>query len=64
MPLRVEILFKHVGTISSGSWLDQHSNIKEYLGDLSRICMGSLKDHTRIIMGSKCNEVSILTGTH
>ena len=34
-------------------------HLKGHLKDFSRICMKSLKDHARIIMGSKCNYVSI-----
>ena len=39
--------------------MDQHLNTTGYLEDLSRICLGSLKDHTEIIMGSKCNYTSM-----
>ena len=53
------MLFQPVGRISSGTWLDQHSKIKGYFGDFCRICMGSSKDHTRIIMGSKCNYIRV-----
>ena len=52
MSLGIKILFKPVGKISSESRLDQHLNIKGYLEDFSRICTRSLKNHTRIIMGS------------
>ena len=47
-------------TDSSGSCLDQHSNIMGYFGDFYKICMRSFQDHARIIMGSKCNYVSML----
>ena len=33
--------------ITSGSWLDQHSNIIEYLGDSSRIFQGYFQDVSR-----------------
>ena len=35
-----------------------------YLGDFSRVCQGSLKDHTEIIKRSNRNQISILKGSH
>ena len=44
--------------------MDQFSNMTGYLGDFSRVCMGSLKNHTGIIKGSDCNQISILKESH
>ena len=55
-------LFDHVNRITSGSWIEQSSNTIGYQGDSKGIYMGYLKNPTEIIMGPKCNHISILKG--
>ena len=54
-PLGSKTLFDLGSSIVSGSFLYQDSNSIGYLRDSYKICIGTLRDHTGIIMGSKCS---------
>ena len=43
--------------------MDQFSNMTGYLGSFSRICVGSLWNHTVITKGFECDHISMLKGS-